>query len=480
VEKAARAAKVEKVAGAEEAVRAVGVVKEAARAVGVVKEAARAVGVVKEADGELRMEPASNLHHRDAPVPQQFVRPGAVKSPACVTTDPAEDDSTMQRPTVNSAVLLAPVEDGYVAYDPVLDRLHHLNPMAALIAELCDGHRTLDQINRTIETLTPPGKTSVAEQWVQQALDAGLLSLSNIPASRCREFSAKELCDFAERLWEHGKVQTAFLCQQRASQLADDDADIWCSVGELAHIVGRRKEARVAYERYLELKPGDAEVQHLLIALRDDVPPARVKDQCIRQLYQRFSSFYESNVRDDLDYQGPQRIRDLVKAVTGNRHAVATLDLGCGSGLAGIELRPFSARMVGIDLSPEMIELAREGGIYDSLEVAEITSWLAQGSEHFDVIVACDTLIYFGDLRQALEPAARLLDQGGIIAFSLERGERYPFHLTDSGRYSHHPDHVREVAADAGLSVAGMEEGFLRMEYGTEVTGLFVALEKKG
>lgn len=325
-----------------------------------------------------------------------------------------------------------------------------------------------------------PSKTSETERWVQQALDVGLLSLDNAPPSRCREFSVQELCDFAERLWEHGKVQTAFLCQQRASQLVNDDADIWCSLGELAHIIGRRAEARAAYERYLELRPEDAEIEHLLIALRDDAPPPRVKDQCIRQLYQRFSSFYESNVRDELDYRGPQRVRDLIKAVTGNCRAVATLDLGCGSGLAGIELRPISARMVGVDLSPEMIELAREGGLYDALEVAEITSWLAQESERFDLIVACDTLIYFGDLRQALEPAVRLLEPGGIIALSLERGERRPFHLTDSGRYNHHPAHVREAAADVGLTVAAMEEGFLRMEYGKEVTGLFVALKKEG
>jgi hypothetical protein len=31
---------------------------------------------------------------------------------------------------------------------------------------------------------------------------------------------------------------------------------------------------------------------------------------------------------------------------------------------------------------------------------------------------------------------------------------------------------------EAGLDVARIEEGFLRMEYGAEVTGLFVALKK--
>lgn len=386
----------------------------------------------------------------------------------------------MQRPSVNPAVLLSPVADGYVAYDPASDRLHHLNPVAALIAELCDGNRSVEEIERLVTPLLPSGEAPEVKRWVQQGLDAGFLSLDNSPTAHLREFSAEELCDLATRLWEHGKVQTAFLCQKRASELKDDDAGVWCSLGELAHIIGHREEARAAYEKCLELTPEDAEVQHFLVALRDDVPPARVPDDCIRQLYQRFSSFYESNLRDELDYRGPERIRDLVNSVTGNRRGMATLDLGCGSGLSGIQLKPLSAWMVGVDLSPEMVDLARERDIYDALEIAEITHWLQGRRERFDVIAACDTLIYFGDLRQVIVPAAGLLEQGGIIAFSLERGDLHPFHLSDSGRYTHHPGHVREVAAEAGLTVIRMNTGFLRMEYGAEVTGLFVALGKGG
>ena len=379
---------------------------------------------------------------------------------------------------VNPVVLLSPVADGYVAYDPIFDRLHHLNPVAALIAELCDGSRTVEEIDRVVAPLLPSGRTPEVKRWIQHGLDVEFLILADAPTGRGREFSVEELCDLAARLWENGKMQSAFLCQQRASELRDDDPGIWCSLGELAHIVGRREEARDAYERYLELEPGDAEVAHLLVALRDDVPPTRVPDRCIQQLYQRFSSFFDTNLRDELSYQAPERMRDLVNAVTANGSGLKTLDLGCGTGLAGVEFRRFSSSLVGVDLSSEMVQLARNRNIYDVLEVAEITSWLLQRRGRFDVIVACDTLIYFGDLRQVVVPSAGLLDPGGIIAFSLERGDRHPFHLTDSGRYAHHPSHVREVAEDAGLTVTRLEEGFLRMEYGVEVDGLFVALTR--
>jgi len=110
--------------------------------------------------------------------------------------------------------------------------------------------------------------------------------------------------------------------------------------------------------------------------------------------------------------------------------------------------------------------------------VAEITAWLDGTQAEFDLIAACDCLVYFGDLQRVAAPTAKRLKPGGWFAFTTERGERYPFHLTDSGRYTHHPDHVREVAAKAGLIVARLEEGFLRTERGVEVTGLLGLLRK--
>jgi predicted TPR repeat methyltransferase len=386
----------------------------------------------------------------------------------------------MHNPTLNPVILLSPVEDGYVAYDPASDRLHELNPLAALIVELCDGTKSVEEIREIVGPLLPEEKTGEVDRWIDEGIQAGLLTWSGSSGANVRELSASELSKLAERLRDRGKVQTAFLCQQKAVELAPDDSDAWYELGELAHIVGRRGEARAAYERYLEFHPEDAEIRHILVALKDEAPPPRVPNECIQQLYQRFSSFYESNVCEELYYEGPERLQNLIKSVIGDREALAVLDLGCGTGLAGVRLKPLAAQMVGVDLSPEMIELARARNLYDRFDVAEITEWLNRSQDRFDLIVACDALIYFGDLRQVAAPAAKRLNPGGVFAFTLERDDRYPFHLTDSGRYAHHPSHVAEVAAEAGLSVARSEEGYLRMEYGVEVTGLFVALRNEG
>ena len=382
----------------------------------------------------------------------------------------------MSIPRLNPALLLSPVENGYVAYDPVSDQLHELNPLAALIAELCDGTRSIDEIRDLAGPLLPKGQSGEIDRWIEQGVRLGVLTFDGNSSEGQRELSADELAKLASRLEDHGKIRTAFLCQKRATELAPDQPGKWYDLGELAYNLGRRIEARAAYEKYVELKPDDAEIRHLLVALRDEPAPPRMPNKAIQQMYQHFAPTFESNLIGELNYRGPEGLQQALGAVLADRRELAILDLGCGTGLAGVRFKPLAASLVGVDLSPEMIALARAREIYDRLEIAEITEWLAGCKESFDLIVSADCLIYFGDLRQVVAPAAKLLKRDGAFAFSLERGEQYPLRLTDSGRYAHHTQHVHEVAAEAGLHVACLEEAFLRMEYGREVTGLYVAL----
>jgi predicted TPR repeat methyltransferase len=384
----------------------------------------------------------------------------------------------MDRPTWNPSILVSPVEDGYVAYNPVSDELHHLNPVAALLSELCDGTRSVAEIRGLVAPMLPPEGVGEVDRWVAEAAGAGLLTLSGHSQTKLKEMDPDELSALARRLRSNGKIQAAFLCQQRAAERAVSNAEHWCYLGDLGHILGRRDDARMAYGKYLELEPDDAEVRHIMVALLDGPPPSRVPDDCIQQLYSRFSAFYEKNVCDDLGYQGPEYLQTMVESVLGSRDHLDVLDLGCGSGLAGVRFKPRAATLTGIDLSPEMVELARARNLYDRLEVAEITAWLGRSQQQFDLIVACDCFIYFGDLGQVAVPAAKVLRPGGVFAFTVEKGERHPFTLTDSGRYQHHSDHIREVARAAGLVLEQLEEAFLRMEYGKEVTGLFAVLRK--
>ncbi len=77
---------------------------------------------------------------------------------------------------------------------------------------------------------------------------------------------------------------------------------------------------------------------------------------------------------------------------------LVVLDAGCGTGLCGPLLRPYASRLVGVDLSGGMLDHARRKEIYTDLVQSELTEFLAAQQRAFDVIVAADTLVYFGDL----------------------------------------------------------------------------------
>lgn len=384
----------------------------------------------------------------------------------------------MTNPRLNPNILLSPVESGYIAYDAAQDRLHELNPVAALIAELCNGERAVAAVRAIALPFVPEGSSGEIDKWIEGAIAAGLLIRDDGAHDAGKVMDAAELSSLASHLRDYGKIQTAYLCAKRATELSPDDAEAWCAMAELAHIVGQRAQARAGYEKYLESNPHDAEVRHILTALRDEAPPARVPDACIQQLYKKFSAFYESNMVDTLDYQAPERLGELIQAVMGDLGGLEVLDLGCGTGLSGLRLKPRAAQLTGVDLSPEMVEHARARAIYDHLEVAEITGWLADCRKRYDLIVACDTLIYFGDLAPVLHAARSRLKENGVLAFSVERGGVHPYQLTDSGRYAHHKDHIADLAAGADMRLLRLDDGYLRMEYGNEVTGLFAAMRK--
>jgi predicted TPR repeat methyltransferase len=352
--------------------------------------------------------------------------------------------------------------------------------MAALLTELCDGSRTLAELRGLAGPLLPEGSLDEIDRWVDQGLKAGLLVEEGSDSDGGKELSAEELLQLTKRLREQGKVQTAYLCGKRTVELRPDNWTAWYDVGEIAQCLGKREEAREAYQKYWDANPGDGEIEHLLIALRDGPPPARASDHAIQHIYKHFAESYESRMLEDLKYVGPERLQEAITAVIGDRGGLEVLDIGCGSGLEGVNIRPRAASLTGIDLSPEMIALARARNIYDRLEVAEITSWLEQGQALFDLIVSCDCLIYFGDLRPVAEAAKGRLKAGGIFAFSMERSDKPPYLLTDTGRYAHHPDHVRETAAASGMELAYLNDGFLRFEYGVEVMGLYAVLSKAG
>ena len=92
------------------------------------------------------------------------------------------------------------------------------------------------------------------------------------------------------------------------------------------------------------------------------------------------------------------------------------LDLGCGTGHLAQEIRMLTdGRVVGIDLSPEMIALAREAAPA-AIEFLTGDAHTLDMPEAFDAILCNSVFQWFEDGERALRNCLAALRRGGRMA----------------------------------------------------------------
>jgi len=276
------------------------------------------------------------------------------------------------------------------------------------------------------------------------------------------------------------RVEEGIAHLREAVRLKADHAAAWVNLGELCHAAGRDGESVEALDHALALDPSNAGLRHLRDALAG-VQTARAPDEYIRSFFDRFAADFDRRLTEDLEYRTPERLVAFLAPWLGGRKSELRIeDLGCGTGLSGIALKPWAARLAGVDLSGQMLAKARERGLYDSLDEAEIAAHLdTRPAGTCDLAAAMDVFVYLGDLGPVFRAVTRSLAPGGMFAFSVERLEgEGDFRLAPSGRYAHSRDYLRALARSHGLAEWKIEEAVIRKEAGQDVVGLLAGFTK--
>lgn len=244
----------------------------------------------------------------------------------------------------------------------------------------------------------------------------------------------------------------------------------WLALGRTRLVNADRDAAREAFQRALELEPGNAEARHFLDAVEGRTTDQAPRDY-VRQLFDEYAGRFEQHLTGTLAYRTPQAVADML----GAEKVGTIVDMGCGTGLVGPLVRERCSRLVGVDLSPRMIGQARQKGVYDELIVGALEEALSDVGA-VDVAIAADVFIYFGDLAGVLSAAAG----AQRLVFSIEsHDEEADWVLRGTGRYAHRPGYVRSAAAAAGFEVAATEETTLRKERGEWVAGVLFDLVRR-
>jgi predicted TPR repeat methyltransferase len=274
-------------------------------------------------------------------------------------------------------------------------------------------------------------------------------------------------------LFQAGRFHEALVSYDKARNLAE----AWFGRARTLKHLQRRDEAVSAYHQALS-KGGDAEVIQFSLASLGAAPvPVAAPKRLISSVYDQHSDHYDSHMIRTLKYRIPDFLFDeLARQVPSQ--ALDILDLGCGTGLMGARLRPLARTLTGVDLSPKMLDVARRRQIYDNLACGELIEFLRTQDRKFDLVVAADVFVYFGNLSGVFHEARAALRGGGLFGFSIEASEQHEFVLRPNLRYAHSPAHIRRLAQDHGFVLQTIEPSVLRQEGGDDAAGYLAVLRR--
>jgi len=285
--------------------------------------------------------------------------------------------------------------------------------------------------------------------------------------------------NFGNFLRDQQRPQDALRCYERVLELKPGFKGAYENIARFA--TGRSPIAARAYQAWLEAEPDNPVARHMAAAHSSQPAPARANDAYIVDIFDRGADAFDA-VLAKLEYAAPQLlVSELKQLLPQAERTLDILDAGCGTGLCGPLLRSRARQLVGIDLSPGMLAKARERQVYDQLHEAELVAFMRAHPASYDVVISADTLVYFGEIGEALQVAAEALKPDGVLAFTLEAepaDSAGKFRLHDSGRYSHDERYARECLAAARLEVLTFERGVLRKEGPADVTGHVILARK--
>jgi predicted TPR repeat methyltransferase len=260
--------------------------------------------------------------------------------------------------------------------------------------------------------------------------------------------------------------------------------------GRLMQELDEKDAALKHFGKTVAAQGKEADTAEFLSASLKGESPDQPPEKFIRGLFDFYAPSFETALVKNLQYRAPAAILQALQnpAVTAVRNIQTSkqriLDLGCGTGLMGLVLKPHAEKLVGVDLSHNMLIRANEKGIYDETRRQDIVIYInemAQGA--FDLVVAADVFIYIGNLQPIFSALTGKLTAGSLVAFSCEKlpedTQDNGYKLRSTVRYAQKDSYIRKLAADYGFDVLYMDASPVRQQAGQPIDGLHYILAKR-
>ena len=155
--------------------------------------------------------------------------------------------------------------------------------------------------------------------------------------------------------------------------------------------------------------PGDLDTAYALRSPEDN-----------RRYYAGWATRYDADFAERMAYRQPSRVAEAFVAAGGTG---PVLDVGAGTGLLGVALAATGIGPVdGIDISPEMLEVARAKGPYRHLTAADLTQPLPPMAGAYAGIVSSGTFTHGHLGPEVLDALIAVAAPGAVFAVSVHEG----------------------------------------------------------
>jgi predicted TPR repeat methyltransferase len=130
----------------------------------------------------------------------------------------------------------------------------------------------------------------------------------------------------------------------------------------------------------------------------------------VRTGYGEWVATYENTVEDAMDIALLDELREVPWSSVG-----VAADLGCGTGRTGTWMREQGVEVIdGLDLTPEMLEVARGRGVYRALVEGDVAATGLQ-SEGYDLVMTCLVDEHLADIAPLYAEGFRLARPGATF-----------------------------------------------------------------
>jgi predicted TPR repeat methyltransferase len=139
-----------------------------------------------------------------------------------------------------------------------------------------------------------------------------------------------------------------------------------------------------------------------------------------RKLYADWAEHYDNDIYDALGITGSARIAELLQTHCAPHPGLSVLDAGCGTGMLGKLLHERGYGQIdGLDISPEMLAVARRKQVYRHLADADLNHAFSAPVPAYGAIVSAGTFVHGHVGATGFRQLFDLLKPGGVMACAI-------------------------------------------------------------